>query len=312
LEIPVRFLSWRQLLCLVAVLPAIGFWSTAALAQELAPRAYWPGPNGTNLLVLGYQYSRGDVVTDPSLPITGVKSRINFAQLTYQHTSSLFGRTANIQFNLPYTRGSTEGFAEGEFRSRHISAMADARARLSINLRGAPAMDEAGFQALRAKPRTIVGASVMVQAPTGAYEADKLINAGTNRWAVKPALGVIWPLRPTWLIEFEFGAWFFGDNDNFLGTTRQQDPILSSDFHLVKRFRPGFWAALDVNYYVGGRTTVDHVERADLQRNSRIGATAVFPVKGRHAIRFGYSTGLVTESGGDFKSFSLNYLYAWR
>jgi len=312
LEIPVRYLTWRHLLCLGVILPAIGFWSTAALAQELAPRAYWPAPKGADVLVLGYQYSRGDIVTDPSLPITSTDSRINFAQLTYQHTSSLFGRTVNIQFNLPYTRGSTEGFAEGEFRSRHISAMADARARLSINLRGAPAMDEAGFQALRAKPRTIVGASVMVQAPTGAYEADKLINAGTNRWAVKPALGVIWPVRPTWLVEFEFGAWFFGDNDNFLGTTRQQDPILSSEFHLVKRFRPGFWAALDVNYYVGGRTTVDHAERADLQRNSRIGATVVFPIKGRQAIRFGFSTGLVTESGGDFESFSLNYLYAWR
>jgi hypothetical protein len=27
--------------------------------------------------------------------------------------------------------------------------------------------------------------------------------------------------------------------------------------HLVKRIRPRFWAALDVNYYTGGRTTVD-------------------------------------------------------
>jgi hypothetical protein len=190
--------------------------------------------------------------------------------------------------------------------------MADARVRLSVNLLGAPTMDVAGFQALRAEPRMIIGASVLVQAPTGGYEPDTLINAGTNRWGVKPAVGLIWPVRPTLLVEFELGAWIFSDNDNFLGTTRQQDPILSSEFHLIKRFRPDFWASLDVNYYVGGRTTVDQAQRADLQRNSRVGGTVLFPFKGRQAIRVGFSTGIVTKSGGDFDSFSLNYLYSWR
>ncbi len=300
------------LLCLIVVLSAFGIWSHAVVAQELAPRAYWPAPDGTNVLVVGYQYSVGDVVTDPSLPIAGVESKTNFAQVTYQRTVNLFGRTTNMQFNLPYSRGLTEGFVDGEFRNRRISAIADARVRLSINLRGAPTMDADGFQALRAKPRTIVGASLMIQAPTGGYEPDKLINAGTNRWAVKPALGVIWPVRPNWLLEFELGAWFYSDNDNFQQRTRQQDPILSTEFHLVKRIRPGFWASLDLNYYVGGRTTVDNVEQFDLQRNSRIGATVVFPFKKRHAIRASLSTGIITESGGDFESFSLNYAYAWR
>jgi len=237
---------------------------------------------------------------------------MNFAQVSYQRTLSLFGRTTNMQFNLPYSHGLTEGFVEDEFRSRHVSAIADARVRLSINLRGAPTMDADGFQALRAKPRTIVGASLMIQAPTGGYQPDKLINAGTNRWAVKPALGVIWPMRPSWLLEVELGVWFYTDNDNFQQQNRQQDPLLSTEFHLVKRFRPGFWASLDLNYYVGGRTIIDNVEQSDLQRNSRIGATVVIPLKERHAIRASLSTGIITEFGGDFESFSLSYGYAWR
>jgi len=264
------------------------------------------------VLVIGYQYSEGDIATDPSLPITDVESRMNFAQASYQRTVSLFGRTTNMQFNLPYSHGLTEGFVKDEFRSRQVSAMADARVRLSINLRGAPTMDADEFQALRAKPRTIVGASLMIQAPTGGYNPDKLINAGTNRWAVKPALGVIWPVRPSWLLEFELGAWFYTDNDNFQQQNRQQDPMLSTEFHLVKRLRPGFWVSLDLNYYVGGRTTIDNVEQSDLQRNSRIGATVVIPFKERHAIRASLSTGIITEFGGDFESFSLSYGYAWR
>jgi len=307
--VPVPFLTWYCLLCIA--LSAISLWSNAAAAQELNPRAYLPAPRGTNVFAVGYQYSGGDVVTDPSLPITGVDSKIEFAQVTCQHTLSVSGRPANLQVNLPYTRGSSERFAEGEFRSRHISATADVRFRVSVNLRGAPTMNASGFQALRANPQTIIGARILVQAPTSGYEPDKLINAGTNRWAVKPALGAIWPLRPIWLLEFELGAWIFGDNDDFLGTIRQQDPIFSTEFHLIKRVRPGFWASLDVNYYVGGRTTVGGNERADRQRNSRLGGTVVFPFKGQHAIRVGYSTGIVTESGGDFENFTLSYLYAW-
>ena len=253
-------------------------------------------------------------VTSSPIPLCRSRawiSKIHFAQLSYQHTLNLFARTANIQLNLPYTRSSTEGFVDGELRDRDISGMADVGVRFSINLLGAPTMDGAGFQALLAKPRTIVGASVLVQAPTGAYEADKLINVGTNRWSVKPAIGVIWPVRPTWLLEFELGAWFFGDNDSFLGTTREQDPTVSTELHLVKTMRRDFWVSLDVNYYTGGRTTVGQTQRADLQRSSRIGGTVVIPFKRWHAIRFAYSTGVVTESGGDFENLSLSYVRVW-
>ena len=172
-------------------------------------------------------------------------------------------------------------------------------------------MDIAGFQALRAKPRTIIGVSLQVQAPTGEYEPDKLINAGTNRWAIKPAVGIIWPLRPTWLVELELGAWLIEDNDRYLGVTREQDPILSSEFHLIKRFRPGFWAAFDLNYYAGGRSTLDGIEKNDRQQNSRIGGTFLVPLKRHHALKGSYSTALTTQNGGDFETWSLSYLYSW-
>ena len=263
------------------------------------------------MLVIGYQGSSGDVVTDPSLPITGVEADIDFAQVTYQRTLSLLDRTANLQLNVPYTRGLAEGFAEGEFRSRQFSALADARFRLSVNLRGAPSMDAAGFQALRANPRTIIGASVLILAPTGGYEPDKLVNAGSNRWAVKPAFGAIWPIRSTWLLEFDLGVWIYGDNKEFLGTTRKQKPMFAGEFHLVKRIRPGFWASLDATYYAGGQTTVGGNERDDRQENSRLGGTMLFPFKGRYAIRASYSTGIVTTIGGDFDNFSLSFVYVW-
>ena len=303
--------DWRLLFPALVMVPAFSGWTATAAAQELAPRAYWPAPQGTNLLVAGYQRNTGDIVTDPSLPVTGVESRINYAQISYQPTMSVFDRTTTLQLNLPYTWGTSEGTLNGETVRRDIAAMADARIRLSINLLGAPSMDAAEFMTLREKPRTIIGASVLIQPPTGAYESDKIINTGTNRWAFKLEVGAIWPLRPKLLLEADVGVWFFGDNDEFVGTTRQQDPIFSAELHLVKRIRPGFWGSLDVNYYAGGRTTIGQDLRSDLQRNSRFGATVVFPFKRRNAIRAAYSTGIVTSSGGDYNIFSLSYAYVW-
>jgi hypothetical protein len=172
-------------------------------------------------------------------------------------------------------------------------------------------MDRAAFRELARNPHTIIGASLQVQAPTGEYESDKLINIGTNRWSVKPAIGAIWPLRPKWLLEAELGVWIYGDNDDFLGETREQDPIAAVEVHLIHILTPAVWVALDANYYSGGRTTVGGVEGSDVQRNSRFGATLLMPIKGRHAVRGSYSTGVVTESGGDFDMFSLAYMYVW-
>ena len=307
----IRVLIRRVLAILTALSPVTVLFCSAAFAQELAPRAYWPLPQGTNVFVLAYQHSTGDIVTDPSLPITGVDSDIDYLQFSYQRTFSWLGRTANVQLSVPFSQGVTEGSVEGVIRRRKTSGMTDARARLSINLKGAPSMDAAGFQALRANPETIIGLSLLIQAPSGEYQPDKVINLGTNRWSVKPAIGVIWPLGPGWLLEFEIGTWFFDDNDNFLGETRNQDPILSTEFHLIKRIRPGLWASLDANYYVGGRTNIGDNEQANLQRNSRLGATVVFPIKGRHAVRGSFSTGAATKSGGDYEILSLSYIFAW-
>jgi hypothetical protein len=285
--------------------------STAVGAQQLTPRAYWPAPNGTKVLTVGTVRSTGDVVLDPSLPIAGIESEIWITQVGYLQTINLAGRTASILANLPLSWGTTEGTVAGVFRSRHLSGLGDLHLRLAVNLVGAPSMDRSGFERLRAAPKPVVGASVEIVAPTGRYESDRVINLGTNRWAIKPAIGAIYPLARTWLVELEVAAWFFGTNDDFLNTTHAQDPMLSGSLHLIKRLRAGFWVSLDTTVYGGGRTTIGDILNVDVQRNSRIGATMVFPFKRRHAIRSSFSTGLVTRSGGDFVNISLSYQFAW-
>ena len=59
---------------------------------------------------------------------------------------------------------------------------------------------------------------------------------------------------------------------------------------------------------MGGRTRVDGERNKDLQRNSRFGATLVYPFARGQALRLSASTGTVTETGGDFELFTVAWI----
>jgi hypothetical protein len=278
-----------------------------ASAQDLTPRAYWPAAKGTKVAVFGYSYVRGDVFLDPSIPLTGVDSKIHTGLAAYLQTFSLWWRTANVVVELPYSWGTTRGILEDTPARRDFSGLGDLGVALTVNLVGAPSMTPADFQALRAALRPILGAGVKVIAPTGYYDADRLINVGANRWAARLEFGSIVPLRRKWLLEIDVGAWFFTDDEDYLPGTREQEPIYNFQAHLIRRFGPGFWASLDANYFIGGRQTIGGDELVDVQNNSRVGAMLVVPFGGRHAIRVGYFLGVRTEFGSDFDQLLVTY-----
>ena len=282
-------------------------WATSSRAQELSPRFYWPAPQGTKVLILGYSQSSGNVLMDPSIPLFGVDSRVNTGFLGYLQTFAIAGRTANVVLELPYSWGTTKGLIGDTPARRDFAGFNDAGITLAVNLLGGPSMTPAEFQQLRADPRPILGVSLKLVPPTGYYQSNRLINVGANRWAAKLELGSVIPMRPKWLLEIEGGAWFFGDDPEFITGKREQDPIYAIELHLVRRFKPGFWAALDVNHFTGGRQTIGGVELVDVQENSRIGGTIVIPFLSRHAIKIGYSTGMRTRYGTDFDQFLVTY-----
>jgi hypothetical protein len=181
--------------------------------------------------------------------------------------------------------------------------------RFAVNLYGAPAMSPREFQIYR--PKTLIGASLVVKAPTGQYDPSKLINIGTNRWSFKPEVGIVRVLG-RWAVDAYVGAWFYTDNSDFWGgLTRQQDPILSTQFHARYLVKPGLWVAVDGNFWWGGKTTINGVEGDDLQRNSRVGATVAMKIARNQSLRIAASTGAFTRIGGDFDSIGASYGYSW-
>jgi hypothetical protein len=293
----VAFLLWLVLLC------------GSAGAQQLTPRSYAPNPTGGNILLLSYARSTGGVLFDPALPFDDVNAAINTGTLLYGRTFGLFGRAASAQVGLPYVVGDIDGFVEGEYQKVTRSGLTDLRGKFTVNLLGGPALSPREFASSRRD--TILGASVSVVAPTGQYDPSKLINIGSNRWSVKPELGVskVWG---RWYAELYGGVWFFGTNTSFYGgSVREQAPIGTLQAHVSYFFKPRLWLAVDATFYTGGRTTLDGTVKPDLQANTRGGVTLALPVAKRSALRLTWSRGFTTRIGADFDTLGAALQLVW-
>jgi hypothetical protein len=293
---------------LVLAVAVVAFGSRAS-AQELEPRAYTNAPVGLNFLIAGYTYSHGGVAVDPSVPLTDASIRIDTAVFAYARSLDVAGLSGKFDIVLPYAWLSGSAQYAGEPREREVAGLADPRLRVSVNLYGAPALSVPEFASYRQD--VIAGASLSVTAPLGQYDSDKLVNIGTNRWSVKPELGISKAVGPMTL-ELATAVTFYTANDNFFGgSTVEQDPIYSVQGHLTYSLAAGAWAAVNATYYTGGRSTVDGVPGDDLQENTRVGATFAYPVDRHHSLKLYASTGVSTRTGSDFDTVGIAWQYRW-
>jgi hypothetical protein len=278
------------------VLPA-----PAAVAQDLEPRAYSPSPVGTTFLIATATRSSGGVFTDPSAPITDVEATVGILGIGVGHTFAIGSKQALVLGALPITWGEASGqVGEGRHEvSRR--GLADLRVRLSVILRGSPALTAAEFA--RAPRRVILGASLTVVAPTGQYEPTKLVNLGSHRWSFKPEAGMSVPAG-RWTFDSYAAVWLFTDNDKYYPgmSLRSQDPILALQGHVSYTLGRRTWLAINGTWYSGGQTRIGETANADLQRNTRLGATWSQLITARQSLKFAYSTGAITRVGADFRT----------
>ena len=300
----VRALGIRLAALLLAFVPAL------ARAQALEPRLYLPLPIRMNAVVGSYAHQTGDVVVDPSLPVTGFHATMNTGTVALVRTFGVFGRSAQLQAVLPYVTGTARATLAGVDTSRTLSGPADPMVRLSVNLLGGPARRRA--EMARVRLGTILGASLSLTAPLGEYDHTRRLNIGANRWSMKPELGLIQPLAPGWAIEVYGGVVLFGHNTGYLDTsTVTQEPLWTFQSHLIRFFGRKVWVALDGTWVEGGATSVDGVVQNTFQRNARYGSTVGWAVSRSHSLKASFSSGVYTRFGGDFNVFALGYQFNW-
>ena len=286
-------------------------------AQDLAPRAYNITPVHSNAITLVYAFFDGTLLLDGALPITGATARTSVATFSYYHSFRFLGRSANFTGVLPYGIGNFRGNVVGADLKAYRSGLLDSAFRFSLNLKGGPAMDLRDFRTWRQK--ALVGISLKVVAPTGQYDPTKLINYGGNRWAFKPEIGLSERWKH-WVFDTYGAVWFFTKNDEFFSrnkynpgvTAQTQNPVVAFEGHLSYDVKARLWASFDINFWSGGKSSLNGVENPHtLQRSSRIGGTVSVPVSKHQSLKFSYNNGAYIRYGGNFQNVSVAWQYSW-
>ena len=278
-------------------------------AQTLEPKLYANVPVGVNILFMGYGHTQGAIPENQSLGLENPNLKINSVLLAYARSFDILDHNAKFDLILPTSSLSGTGQQYGIDVSRDVNGLGDTKARLTFNLLGAPSLSLQEFASYQQD--IIVGVSIQATIPTGQYDSSKLINIGTNRWSIKPAIGISKRVSD-YTFEFAADAEFYSTNDDFYGgIKRKQDPVYSTQVHALYTFRRGMWLAVGANYYWGGEYINDGVGSNKELKNSRIGATFAMPINKKNSIKIYGSYGINTQYGTDFDAIAIAWQYSW-
>ncbi|MCX2980247.1 transporter [Halieaceae bacterium IMCC14734] len=285
-------------------------WTSASFSQDLEPRNYLNLPIDQSFVLVATAYSEGEMNAAPSVPLDDAQVEIVSTVAGFARTFELAGQLAKFDASVGVQCFDGDGFVDGVFAEASRCGSLDPKVRVAWNFYGAPAttLEQYTLNDLRG---TVVGTSFQVGIPLGSYNGDKLINSGANRWFFKPEIGASHTWN-TWSVDAAFSVTVFTDNDDFIVDRElTQDNIYALQAHLIHLFPKGVWLAIDANYFWGGKTKKDGIGSADLLKNSRFGATLVWPVSPRHLIKFLAHSSLATTVGNDFNTYGIAWQYRW-
>lgn len=96
-----RVAGWR----LIALALGSLIFARTAATQDLTPRAYIITPVHSNAIVLSYSFENGNILINPTLPISNSRGTLHIAIASYSHSFNLFGQTSGVGAILPFGIG---------------------------------------------------------------------------------------------------------------------------------------------------------------------------------------------------------------
>lgn len=283
------------------------FWVNLVLAQDLEPRRWSQMPTGLNFAGVGYGYVDGDIFFDPVLLVEDATFDLHGVAFFYMRSLAVLGKSARVDFTLPYQAGRWEGTVDNEFVHFRRRGPGDARMRFSMLLYGGPAESPQEF-ANSEKSRTVVGAAVAVSIPTGKYSHERLINLGSNRWVIRPQLGVT-HTNGKWTSELTGSVFIYTDNDEFwMNTELETDPLVALQAHVIYSFRPGLWISASTGYGWGGEAEVNGNPKNNPSGNWLSALSFGFPIDRKQGVKIALLRGRSQKlTGADVNTLVLAY-----
>jgi len=208
-----------------------------ARAQFTDPRTYDNTPVGVSQLELAYAYANANASIETSLVIAGAELHLNLGTVEYTRYFSVFHRTAWAQAIVPIAGTNIRGSRTGA---------GDSSYELALLVKGGRALSVTQFASYT--PTTTVGVSLTVTAPTGQYNASKVLNLGSDRWSFKPEIGISHPFgsKQPWVVDAYANAYFYTDNTSFHGVEiLRQQALPGLEGHVSYTFASNLWVSLD-------------------------------------------------------------------
>ena len=297
-----------------------GLFVCAALAMFCAPgrvyaqfteaHHYDNTPVGTNQIELAYAYARANASIDASLIVAGAKFNLNQGSVAYTRYFGFLHHLVWVDASVPLA--GLGGSIGGTNIHGSIAGAGDSSYSIAALLKGGPALNVQEFSNF--KPTTTIGLSLTISAPTGSYDANKLLNLGSDRWSFKPELAISHPFGPDkkWQADLYGYAYFFTDNTSFRGVQiLRQEPLPGLEGHLSYSFLDSLWASVDGLYSFRGETVVNGIYQNNTQRNFTLGTEANVSVNSRNSLVFQFAKAVVHQNGPNYTGFAVKYTYTW-
>jgi hypothetical protein len=181
-----------------------------------------------------------------------------------------------------------------------------------ILLKGGPALSMAEFE--KFKPTTTVGLSLTITAPTGSYDATKILNIGSDRWSFKPEIALSCPLGSAqkWQVDGYGNAYFYTDNNSYHGNQILRQGVLPGfEGHISYSFNDRLWISLDTRYSFHGSTRINQVDQNNSQQNFILGSEMNIALNARNSLVLVFGKALLHRNGPAIVGFSVKYDYTW-
>jgi hypothetical protein len=297
---------------LISALVAIAAFCCPSMlfAQFTDPRTYTMAPIGINQLELDYGHASADASLDTSLEVVGAHFEQNAAAVSYARNFGMFGRLTWVKLNVPFA--SVSGSVAGTNISGSTTGAGDSSLQFTTLLAGGKALREEEFAAYN--PGTTLALSMTLSAPTGKYDADRLLNLGSNRWSFKPEFAVSHPFGPdqSWEVDAYFNVYFFTDNTEYHGTEiLRQEPLPGVELHFSHDLTRTIWASFDLRYSFRGDTIVEGSNQNDAQELLVAGAEASWSPGPNYSFVLLMAKSLVYRNAPSESLVALKCAYRW-
>ncbi|WP_216187187.1 transporter [Polynucleobacter sp. MWH-HuK1] len=275
----------------------LAFFCHLANAQEIEARAYSNAPIGINFIT-------GGIAQAKSGSYTLTTEAVNLTRII-----DVFGQSGRISILVPYAQLSGTGSLGAQNVNASAEGLSDPIVKISANLYGAPALSLEEFK--NYQQDLIIGTSLAASIPWGKYNSEQMLNVGANRSLIQPAIGASQAVGP-WRLELAGMATIYTSNTSFLGSnTLSQNPLYSSEAHVIYYFQNMAYLSADAIYFTGGQKYVNGTSIAGSQENWRFGSTYSYPVNKHNSIRLTGSKGVYSNTTTDYTALGISWQYRW-